>query len=279
MTYTSYTDSAQASEDYEDASPLDARMRTTAVPLMVIFGAEDQIYDVDASLAAYADVPGVRTAKVRGAGHSPNVEKPVQTAALISEFAADAGDDSIEHPPRTWGASQRAAARAERRCGGSERLASRRSHAHAASIAEPLERRAGRTDRRVGNARAIPGLTPSLPARLPPVRPGSRRCSTEQKPSPIRWSPRWRTRSTWTSPSSASQCEQRSTPASTRAARPAGPPPSAGRASPRGRRARAGRRSRAVLRPARRRESRRRRSTAAPHHEHVELLRPWRRSG
>jgi pimeloyl-ACP methyl ester carboxylesterase len=104
MTYTSYTDSADASEDYEDESPLDGRMRTTAVPLMVIFGAEDQIYDdVDAALAAYDDVPGVRTAKVRGAGHSPNVEKPVQTARLISEFAADADDASIEHPPRNVG--------------------------------------------------------------------------------------------------------------------------------------------------------------------------------
>ena len=47
MTYTSYTDSASASEDYEDESPLDARMRNVAVPLMVIFGTEDQIYDAD----------------------------------------------------------------------------------------------------------------------------------------------------------------------------------------------------------------------------------------
>jgi pimeloyl-ACP methyl ester carboxylesterase len=103
MTYTSYTDSASASEDYEDANPLDARMRAIAVPLMVIFGAEDQIYDADAALQAYSDVPGVRTAKIPGAGHSPNVEKPAQTAALINEFAADAGDDSIEHPPRNVG--------------------------------------------------------------------------------------------------------------------------------------------------------------------------------
>ena len=70
---------------------------------MVIFGAEDQIYDADESLAAYEDVPGVRTAKVKGAGHSPNVEKPVLTARLINEFAADAGDDSVEHPPRNVG--------------------------------------------------------------------------------------------------------------------------------------------------------------------------------
>ena len=103
MTYTSYTDSASASEDYEDASPLDTRMSNVAVPLMVIFGTEDQIYDAAEALQAYSDVPGVRTAKVPGAGHSPNVEKPVQTAALINEFAADAGDDSIEHPPRNVG--------------------------------------------------------------------------------------------------------------------------------------------------------------------------------
>ena len=103
MTYTSYTDSASASEDYEDVSPLDTRMSNVAVPLMVIFGAEDQIYDAAEALQAYSDVPGVRTAKIPGAGHSPNVEKPVQTAALINEFAADAGDDSIEHPPRNVG--------------------------------------------------------------------------------------------------------------------------------------------------------------------------------
>ena len=35
MTFTSYTESPQASEDYENESPLDDRMRTTAVPLMV----------------------------------------------------------------------------------------------------------------------------------------------------------------------------------------------------------------------------------------------------
>ena len=77
------------------------------MPLLVIFGAEDQIYDADNALEAYADVPGARTAMIAGAGHSPNVEKPVRLAALISEFAADAGDDSIEHPPRNVGRKNR----------------------------------------------------------------------------------------------------------------------------------------------------------------------------
>ena len=107
MTYTSYHDSASAEEDYTDASPLDQRMTTAAVPLMVIFGAEDQIYDAGEALDAYKDVPGVRTAEVKGAGHSPNVEKPRETAALINEFAADAGDEAI--PPRNVGRRPQAA--------------------------------------------------------------------------------------------------------------------------------------------------------------------------
>ena len=49
----------------------------------------------------------------------------------------------------------------------------------------------------------------------PPAAAHSRMCSTEQNPSAIRWSPRWRTRSTWTSPSSASHSEQRRAPAAT----------------------------------------------------------------
>jgi pimeloyl-ACP methyl ester carboxylesterase len=104
MTYTAYKDTVDEEQNFVDEQPLDERLAATQVPAMVIFGAEDQIYDdVDGALAAYDDVPGVRTAKIRGAGHSPNVEKPVQTARLIFEFAADADDASIEHPPRNVG--------------------------------------------------------------------------------------------------------------------------------------------------------------------------------
>lgn len=103
MTYTSYTASPDAEDGYSSAIPLDARMRAIAVPLMVIFGDQDQIYDAGPALSGYRDVPGVRTAMINGAGHSPNVEKPEQTAALIGEFAADAGDDSGSPPPRDIG--------------------------------------------------------------------------------------------------------------------------------------------------------------------------------
>jgi pimeloyl-ACP methyl ester carboxylesterase len=86
MTYTSY-DSDGEEGKYMDAEPLDRRIERTGTPLLAIFGAEDQIYESEPALAAYAKVPGARTALIPGAGHSPNVEKPRRTAALILRFA------------------------------------------------------------------------------------------------------------------------------------------------------------------------------------------------
>ena len=101
-TYTSYSDAAEAENDYTDEVPLDERLTDAAVPLLVIFGSEDQIYDDPAeALAAFDGVPGVRTATIEDAGHSPNVEQPEETAQLILEFAADAGDEVLAPPPDT----------------------------------------------------------------------------------------------------------------------------------------------------------------------------------
>ncbi len=86
MTYSSY-DSDGEEASYMKAEPLDRRLEQTGLPLLAIFGAEDQIYESKPALAAYAKVPGAETALIRGAGHSPNVEKPARTAALILKFA------------------------------------------------------------------------------------------------------------------------------------------------------------------------------------------------
>lgn len=102
MTFTSYDRSPAEEDSYTEVMPLDQRLIETAVPLLVIFGAEDQIYDADSAIDAYKDVPGVRTALVEGAGHSPNVEQPAKTARLIGEFAQDPGDEA-ESPPRGKG--------------------------------------------------------------------------------------------------------------------------------------------------------------------------------
>jgi pimeloyl-ACP methyl ester carboxylesterase len=87
MTYTSYRDTYDAEKDFVDEAPLDQRMASTQLPLLVIFGAEDQIYDAQAAIARYRHVPGSQTHLIPGAGHSPNVEKPDEVAQLILAFA------------------------------------------------------------------------------------------------------------------------------------------------------------------------------------------------
>jgi pimeloyl-ACP methyl ester carboxylesterase len=89
MTYTAYKDTRDAEEDFVAEAPLDERLATAGVPTMVIFGAEDQIYDAPAAVARYRqNVPGVQTHLIPGAGHSPNVERPNAVAPLILSWAA-----------------------------------------------------------------------------------------------------------------------------------------------------------------------------------------------
>jgi pimeloyl-ACP methyl ester carboxylesterase len=79
-------------DDYQEEVPLDQRIRTAAVPLLVIFGEHDQLYDdPEAAAQAYGDVPGARITVLPDAGHSPNVEKPAETSRLVLDFAAQAG--------------------------------------------------------------------------------------------------------------------------------------------------------------------------------------------
>ncbi|HEX3242645.1 MAG TPA: alpha/beta fold hydrolase [Solirubrobacterales bacterium] len=100
MTYTSYDSDGEEGE-YMDEDPLNRRIARMRIPLLAIFGAEDQIYDARGALAAYAKVPGARTVMVAGAGHSPNVERPARTAALVLGFARAAAAESGEGGIRT----------------------------------------------------------------------------------------------------------------------------------------------------------------------------------
>jgi pimeloyl-ACP methyl ester carboxylesterase len=88
MTYSAYKDTADEEKNFVDEQPLDQRLAATHVPLLVIFGAEDQIYDAQEAVARYQqNVPGAQTHLIPGAGHSPNVEKPDLVAPLILAFA------------------------------------------------------------------------------------------------------------------------------------------------------------------------------------------------
>src|SRR3954447_2577656 len=88
LTYTAYDDSPGGNNDFLDEEPLDQRMEASSKPLMVLMGAEEQIVDdPQRALDQYKRaVPQAETHLIAGAGHSPNVEKPRETADLVLRF-------------------------------------------------------------------------------------------------------------------------------------------------------------------------------------------------
>jgi pimeloyl-ACP methyl ester carboxylesterase len=90
MTYSAYSGSHDGFDDYTGEKSLPERAAAIGKPLLAIMGAEEQIAsDPAESLAAYREAyPEAKTKLIAGAGHSPNVEKPVETAALVLGFAA-----------------------------------------------------------------------------------------------------------------------------------------------------------------------------------------------
>ena len=89
MTYTSYDTASKEIGDYLDELPLDERFRQTPIPLLVVFGAEDQIFDAEESIEGYSDVPGVQTELLKDVGHAPQVEDPEAVAKLLDGFSVE----------------------------------------------------------------------------------------------------------------------------------------------------------------------------------------------
>lgn len=88
MTYSSYDGSHDGFDEYTGEESLPERVAAIGKPALAIMGAEEQIAnDPEAALAAYrAADPETRAKLISGAGHSPNVEKPAQTAAAVLAF-------------------------------------------------------------------------------------------------------------------------------------------------------------------------------------------------
>lgn len=92
MTYSSYKGSHDGFDDYTGDEPLSDRTAALGKPTLAIMGAEEQIAgDPREALAAYG-ATGAETELIAGAGHSPNVEKPAETAALVLRFGRESAD-------------------------------------------------------------------------------------------------------------------------------------------------------------------------------------------
>jgi pimeloyl-ACP methyl ester carboxylesterase len=93
MTYRAFAATMRAPLDYMEQRSLPDRLVVLGVPVLVIFGTDDQRWR-SSSAAAYGVVPGVRVELLPGVGHTPMVEDPLTTGKLLLDFAAGAGHPS-----------------------------------------------------------------------------------------------------------------------------------------------------------------------------------------
>lgn len=87
LTYTAFRSAHDGSAEFRTAKPTPQRLAALdpVPPLLVIFGALDAIVP-PANAKLFEVVPGARVEIIDGAGHSPMVEAPAKTLALIADF-------------------------------------------------------------------------------------------------------------------------------------------------------------------------------------------------
>ncbi|HYH59724.1 MAG TPA: alpha/beta hydrolase [Thermoleophilaceae bacterium] len=86
MTFSAYDKAGSASDDFQEERPASERVRDAGVPLLVIFGSEDEIVEPRAAQAWRKDVPAARVEMLRGAGHSPHWERPRQVVQMLLDY-------------------------------------------------------------------------------------------------------------------------------------------------------------------------------------------------
>lgn len=82
LTYTAYKDTDDESADYVDEGHFARDLRAVKVPKLVIFGKDDRLVK-PAAAETYHREFGLPVRLVAGAGHSPMVEQPAETARLL----------------------------------------------------------------------------------------------------------------------------------------------------------------------------------------------------
>ena len=93
LTYTVFHDAHDDSIAYvtETGTPERLAGLDPVPPLLVLFGTDDALIS-PASAKLYDTVPGAEIVMIDGAGHSPMVEKPGETLALLKGFIGGAHD-------------------------------------------------------------------------------------------------------------------------------------------------------------------------------------------
>jgi pimeloyl-ACP methyl ester carboxylesterase len=86
MTFSAYDKSSAEAGDFVEEKPNSERVREAGVPLLVIFGTEDEIVDPEAADRWKEDVPRARVVKMPGVGHSPQWENPRQVTELLLDY-------------------------------------------------------------------------------------------------------------------------------------------------------------------------------------------------
>jgi pimeloyl-ACP methyl ester carboxylesterase len=87
MTHRDFVGAMRGPLNYLGQQSLPDRLTGLGIPLLVIFGADDQRWR--SSLAsAYQSVPGARIELLPGVGHSPMLEDPLTTGKLLLDFAS-----------------------------------------------------------------------------------------------------------------------------------------------------------------------------------------------
>jgi pimeloyl-ACP methyl ester carboxylesterase len=92
MPYHALASTMQASRHYLERQALPDRLTALGKPLLVIFGEDDRRWR-SSSAAEYRAVLGAKVQLLPGAGHSPMLEDPPRTAALLLAFAGSAHSD------------------------------------------------------------------------------------------------------------------------------------------------------------------------------------------
>jgi pimeloyl-ACP methyl ester carboxylesterase len=90
MTHRALAGTSRASDDYLQRQSLPVRLVALGLPVLVIFGTDDQRWR-SSSATAYHAVPGARVEMLPGVGHTPMMEDPQTTGKLLLDFAVLAG--------------------------------------------------------------------------------------------------------------------------------------------------------------------------------------------